>query len=154
MQAYRRSLRGFVDAGDGARLRAAASQVARAIDWRLLSWLASAPFPDDCAAWARRSVRPLMLMVEGDGIELLYSTYSPASNHLLALGLKRRTGLPWVADFRDLWTDDYRYREPLAKRRAAKHAGVPREKVKQRVYGYLMRRGFNPAAVFKAVKDI
>ncbi len=42
----------------------------------------------------------------------------------------------------------------LAKRRAAKHAGVPREKVKQRVYGYLMRRGFNPAAVFKAVKDI
>lgn len=119
VQAYRRSLRGFVDAGDGARLRAAASQVARAIDWRLQSWLASAPFPDDCAAWARRSVRPLMRMVEDDGIELLYSTYSPASNHLLALGLKRRTGLPWVADFRDLWTDDYRYREPSARRRAA-----------------------------------
>ncbi|MEK7710472.1 MAG: glycosyltransferase [Planctomycetota bacterium] len=119
VQAYRRSLRGFVDAGDGARLRAAASQVARAIDWRLQSWLASAPFPDDCAAWARRSVRPLMRMVEGDGIELLYSTYRPASNHLLALELKRRTGLPWVADFRDLWTDDYRYREPSARRRAA-----------------------------------
>ncbi|MBI5149662.1 MAG: regulatory protein RecX [Candidatus Omnitrophica bacterium] len=42
----------------------------------------------------------------------------------------------------------------LAQRRAAKHSGVPREKVKQRVYGYLMRRGFNPAAVFKAIKDI
>jgi len=42
----------------------------------------------------------------------------------------------------------------LAKRRAAKHSGVPREKVKQRVYGYLMRRGFNPAAVFKAIKNI
>ncbi|HCI44970.1 MAG TPA: hypothetical protein DE315_05525 [Candidatus Omnitrophica bacterium] len=42
----------------------------------------------------------------------------------------------------------------LAKRQAAKHSGVPREKMKQRVYGYLMRRGFNPAAVFKAIKDI
>ncbi len=42
----------------------------------------------------------------------------------------------------------------LAKRRAAKHSGVPREKMKQRVYGYLMRRGFNPAAVFKAIKEI
>ena len=42
----------------------------------------------------------------------------------------------------------------LAQRRAAKHTGVPREKMKQRVYGYLMRRGFNPAAVFKAVKNI
>ena len=60
-----------------------------------------------------------MRIVEGGEVELLYSTYSPASNHLLALELKRRTGLPWVADFRDLWTDDYRYREPSAKRRAA-----------------------------------
>ncbi|MBI5415378.1 MAG: regulatory protein RecX [Candidatus Omnitrophica bacterium] len=42
----------------------------------------------------------------------------------------------------------------LAQRQAVKHRGVPREKAKQRVYGYLMRRGFNPAAVFKAVKDI
>ncbi len=42
----------------------------------------------------------------------------------------------------------------LAKRQAAKHRGVPREKMKQRVYGYLMRRGFSPAAVFKAIKDI
>ena len=42
----------------------------------------------------------------------------------------------------------------LAKRRAAKHSGVPREKMKQRVYGCLMRRGFNPAVVFKAIKNI
>lgn len=42
----------------------------------------------------------------------------------------------------------------LAGRQAAKHHGVPREKMKQRVYGYLMRRGFSPAAVFKAIKEI
>lgn len=42
----------------------------------------------------------------------------------------------------------------LAKRQAEKYRGVPREKMKQRVYGYLMRRGFNSAAVFKALREI
>ena len=126
VQAFRRSLRGFLGPGEGARLRSAASQVARAIDWRLQSWLASAPFPDDCAAWARRSLKPLEKLIDANGIELLYSTFSPASNHLLALELKSRTAVPWVADFRDLWTDDYRYREPSPKRRAD-HRRLERE---------------------------
>ncbi len=119
VQAFRRSLRGFLDVGEGARLRSAASQVARAIDWRLQSWLANGPFPDDCAAWARRSMRPLEKLIEEEGVDLLYSTFSPASNHMLALELKKRTAIPWVADFRDLWTDDYRYREPSPRRRTA-----------------------------------
>lgn len=42
----------------------------------------------------------------------------------------------------------------LAQRQAVKHRNIPREKVKQRVYGYLLRRGFNPAAVMKAIKAI
>ena len=126
VHAFRRSLRGFLDVGEGARLRSAASHVARAIDWRLQSWLANAPFPDDCAAWARRSVRPLEKLIDTEGIALLYSTFSPASNHLLALELKKRTAIPWVADFRDLWTDDYRYRGPSQKRRAA-HRGLEQD---------------------------
>lgn len=42
----------------------------------------------------------------------------------------------------------------LAKHQALKHRNIPREKVKQRVYGYLLRRGFNPAIVMKAIQDI
>ena len=42
----------------------------------------------------------------------------------------------------------------LARRQALKYRDIPREKVKQRVYGYLLRRGFNPAVVMKAIKDI
>ena len=38
--------------------------------------------------------------------DLLYSSYPPASAHLLGLLLKERTGLPWVADFRDSWVYD------------------------------------------------
>ena len=39
----------------------------------------------------------------------------------------------------------------LAKKRAAKYAGVDPTKRKQRVYGYLLRRGFSPGSVMKAL---
>lgn len=86
---------------------------------RLHQHLRQRPFPDDCSSWALHSVKPLVQVIEQDRIDVMYSTFSPASNHLLALELKRRTGLPWVADFRDLWTDDYRYCETSAARRLA-----------------------------------
>ncbi len=117
--AMRRTLRGFVNPRAGEGLTTAASRFVKAIDWRLESWVAATAFPDDCIAWAKRSVRPLLHRLGNEPIEAIYSTYSPASNHWLGLELKRRTNLPWAADFRDLWTDDCRYREPSAQRRAA-----------------------------------
>lgn len=42
----------------------------------------------------------------------------------------------------------------LAQRQAAKCRNVGAPKRKQRVYGYLMRRGFNPQVVLKAIKNL
>lgn len=117
--AMRRSLRGFVNARSGEGLTGIASRFAKAVDWRLESWLPSTAMPDDCIGWARKSVGPILRRLEVAPVDMIYSTYSPASNHWLALELKRRTNLPWVADFRDLWTDDCRYREPSPSHRAA-----------------------------------
>lgn len=94
-------------------------RLAKAVDWRLGDWLTRGPLPDECAEWARASAQPACRLVERERIGVIYSTFSPASNHLLALLLKRKTRLPWVADFRDLWTDDYRYRENSDRRRSA-----------------------------------
>ncbi len=94
------------------------SEFAKAIDWRLTSRCVENPLVDEYVSWARASVEPLCRLIRKQGIEVIYSTYSPVSNHLLALMLKRRTSLPWIADFRDLWTDDYRYCESSPKRRA------------------------------------
>ena len=96
-----------------------ASEFARAIDWRLTSWCVENPLPDEYVSWARASVEPLCRLIRKQGIEVIYSTYSPVSNHLLALMLKQRTSLPWIADFRDLWTDDHAYCESSADRRTA-----------------------------------
>ena len=102
--------------------RGVASRLARAIEWRLAGWIARAPVPDDCISWAKASVDPVFRLIRKEGIDALYSTFSPASNHLLAMSLKQTTHLPWLADFRDLWTDDYRYNERSPTRRAAHHA--------------------------------
>ena len=119
--AMRRSLRGFVNARAGEGITAVASRFAKAIDWRLEAWQSATSLPDDCIPWARRSVGTLTRQVRSESFDVIYSTFSPASNHWLALELKRRMSknLPWVADFRDLWADDCRYREPSPQRRAA-----------------------------------
>lgn len=42
----------------------------------------------------------------------------------------------------------------LAQRQASKYKNITQEKRQQRVYGYLMRRGFSPRAVLQALKNI
>jgi glycosyltransferase involved in cell wall biosynthesis len=82
------------------------------IEWRLgrfARWIMARSVPDDQVIWAMRSYPHLRRIVRRERVQAIYSTFSPASNHLLAWKLKRATGLPWVADFRDLWTDDCRY---------------------------------------------
>ena len=41
----------------------------------------------------------------------------------------------------------------LAKRRALKYKNIEPMKVKQRLFGYLQRRGFSNAAILKALKS-
>lgn len=48
-------------------------------------------------------------------IKIIYSSSPPYSSHFLGLKLQKLYGLPWVADFRDPWTQvaTYRPRTPL-----------------------------------------
>lgn len=41
-------------------------------------------------------------------IDLIYTTSFPMVSHVIGLFLKRKTGLPWVVDFRDPWTQNVR----------------------------------------------
>ncbi len=68
--------------------------------------------PDRLIAWAKSSLPELLNIVRTENIDGIYSTHSPASNHWLAWQLKSATGVPWVADFRDLWTDNYDFAPP------------------------------------------
>ncbi len=62
--------------------------------------------PDAQITWIpAASVRALEELRSGPS-KFIYSTYPPASAHLVALIAKQLTGAPWVADFRDSWTAD------------------------------------------------
>jgi glycosyltransferase involved in cell wall biosynthesis len=62
--------------------------------------------PDGQITWAPAALIRGLKLLRNYPADLLYSSYPPASAHMVALGLKRWTGLPWVADFRDAWTFD------------------------------------------------
>lgn len=62
--------------------------------------------PDGQITWVPAALARGIQVLRNYPIDVLYSSYPPASAHLVALGLKRWTGLPWVADFRDAWMFD------------------------------------------------
>lgn len=95
-------------AGRGLRsiLRDTALRSIRALQW-----------PDDAAPWARQALRQARHIVRshaaaGAPIDLVFSSAPPASAHWLGQRIAHEAGLPWVADHRDLWTDNPAYDAP------------------------------------------
>lgn len=60
--------------------------------------------PDARKYWIKPSVRFLSEWLSKNHVDAIVSTGPPHSMHLIALALKRKTRLPWLADFRDPWT--------------------------------------------------
>lgn len=68
-------------------------------------WLRANMFiPDAKMAWIGPSKRTLSRYLKENPVAAIISTGPPHSLHLIARGLKRQTQLPWIADFRDPWT--------------------------------------------------
>lgn len=104
--------------------------------------------PDARRFWIRPSVRYLTSYLQESPVDLIVSTGPPHSMHLIARSLKKRTSLPWVADFRDPWTNIDFYEElMLSKRADRKHhqleAAVLHESDKVLVVGPEMKKEFS-----------
>lgn len=87
---------------------AAGALTARVRD-AVLAARANLSFPDDRGGWARAAFAPALALVREAGIEMVVSSAPPVSAHALARRLARTSGLPWVADYRDLWADNPGY---------------------------------------------
>jgi len=66
----------------------------------------AALIPDDQILWYPAATKMGLEIIREYGIDALFSTSGPYTNHLVARYLKRKTGLPWIADFRDPWTQN------------------------------------------------
>ncbi len=73
---------------------------------RISVWIRGNLFiPDARRFWIKPSVKLLRKQVKDLKIDAILSSGPPHSVHLIARGVKRATGLPWIADFRDPWTN-------------------------------------------------
>lgn len=62
--------------------------------------------PDRYWPWFFPACRQGGRLIRRDRPDVLYTTYPIPTAHLIGLYLKKRYGLPWVADFRDPWVED------------------------------------------------
>ena len=73
-------------------------------DSRLSRVLEHVLIPDIHIGWVPGAVLRGRALLRSSAFGVIFSSSPPPSAHLAALALKRMSGLPWVADFRDGWT--------------------------------------------------
>ncbi|MBI4355779.1 MAG: glycosyltransferase [Candidatus Omnitrophica bacterium] len=61
--------------------------------------------PDRMITWHPAAYRAAVQVVRRRRIDAIYSSHPLPSVHLLARRLQRRLGVPWIAEFRDPWTE-------------------------------------------------
>jgi glycosyltransferase involved in cell wall biosynthesis len=66
--------------------------------------------PDPQIGWYPAAVAGGMRLLRQGTFDLIFSSAFPITSHVVAWTLKRRSALPWVAEFRDPWSDDPNFR--------------------------------------------
>lgn len=67
---------------------------------------AFAALPDRWASWRLWAVPTGLHLTHKRGVQAIWSTYPIATAHKVGASLAKRTGLPWIADFRDPMAQD------------------------------------------------
>jgi glycosyltransferase involved in cell wall biosynthesis len=78
--------------------------VKRSLQERLAEWVRATFFiPDARIGWKRSAVKAGLDIIREHGISAIYSSSPPYTCSVIARALRRKTGLPWIAGFRDPW---------------------------------------------------
>ena len=64
-------------------------------------------FPDGVIGWYPFAVKKAIDYINTNNIDLIFSTSLPATAHIIANKISKKTGIPWVADFRDPWSQPH-----------------------------------------------
>ena len=76
-------------------------------------WNALFSYPDLQKEWYTPALKAVIDSREIQDVDVVISSFPPATSHLIAKTLKEKYGIPWIADMRDLWTQytyyNYKY---------------------------------------------
>ncbi len=78
--------------------------------------------PDARKFWVKPSIKFLKKYLKDNPVDAMVSTGPPHSMHMIAFGLKKSLNIPWIADFRDPWTNiDFYHKLKLSSFADASH---------------------------------
>ena len=78
-------------------------------DFILNCWAEFFAYPDVQKGWYKFAVDAANKLLQEECFDVIISSSSPATSHLIAKELKNKHGIPWIADLRDLWTQNHYY---------------------------------------------
>lgn len=68
----------------------------------------SLAIPDRWVTWKYSAVRAALRLIREKRVDVVWTTFPIATAHEIGLAVEMRSGLPWVAEFRDpMWQGDY-----------------------------------------------
>ena len=66
-------------------------------------------YPDNQRTWYNYALKEGVKLLDNEQIDAIISTAPPYTAHMIARKLKELYHIPWIADFRDLWTQNHNY---------------------------------------------
>lgn len=69
-------------------------------------WLEIFAYPDPEKNWYKPAIEASSELLENEHYDAILSSSPPVTCHLVASELKKRHKIPWLADLRDLWTQN------------------------------------------------
>ncbi|MBT4249005.1 group 1 glycosyl transferase, partial [bacterium] len=79
---------------------------------RLARWIRfNLVIPDGRIGWYRGAIKAAKKIIHDNNIDMILTSGPPHSVHLIGNSLAKKTGIKWVTDFRDPWTDNFYYNE-------------------------------------------
>jgi hypothetical protein len=72
-------------------------------------------YPDEMRSWRKPAIKAAKQILKSEKFDAILSSSFPVTSHLIARDLTKQTNIPWLADLRDLWTQNHNYLFPKRK---------------------------------------
>jgi len=79
------------------------------IDFIFKAYTTFFAYPDEEKKWMKPAFKAARDLLNKEKFDIIISSSSPVSAHIVAKKLKEKYKLPWIADLRDLWTQNHSY---------------------------------------------
>lgn len=73
-------------------------------------------YPDEQKGWYSHAIAEGSRELRQNHYDVILSSSTPYTSHIIARELKQRHGVPWIADFRDLWTQNHFFKHSVIRR--------------------------------------